>query len=207
MKWQDFQLDDTISKTKEALTLWQTERGSIEIGQDSLVYPIRLDDQQKGYVFHGHCKFLLDTIVETNEGAIGKSVEREVNTPFLMLGNTEKIHQHLSIASEEDLAKMAYANKQEFVVKATNLLNRFFKKGGKSQCYSGKGHGLTFAFQDEDNGFELLLPSDGNVTYVTKSKIYILSGNRQLLMGSDEMVISKRGNLVIIKDGQILIDK
>jgi hypothetical protein len=87
---QNFQLESTILKAKETLTLWQTENGIIEINTNTLAVPIKLDNQQKGYIFHGHGKLLLDTIVETNEGAIGKPVEKEINEPFLMLGETEK---------------------------------------------------------------------------------------------------------------------
>jgi len=108
MTWEDYELGSTISRTNEDITLWQTEKGIIEISKSTLAVPIKLDDQRKGYVFHGQGKLLLDAIVETEEGAVGKSVEKELNEPFLMLGDTEEIGQHLITASEEDLTKMSF---------------------------------------------------------------------------------------------------
>ena len=75
MMWKDYQLSSTISKVIEEITLWQTERGIIEISQNTLVVPIKLNDEVRGYVFHGHGRMLLDAIAETEKGAVGKSVE------------------------------------------------------------------------------------------------------------------------------------
>ena len=71
MMWQNYQLDKTALKANENMILWRTEKGTIEIGKNTLAIPIKLDDQRKGYIFHGQGKLLLDTIVETHEGAVG----------------------------------------------------------------------------------------------------------------------------------------
>ena len=128
MTRQNHQLDNTVSKINEALTLWQTEKCIIEISKNTLAVSIKLDDQERGYIFHGQGRLLLDTIVETEKGAIGKPVEKGLNEPFLMLGDTEEKQRHLTEASEEDFAKMSYEDQQEFVAKAKDLLDRFFEK-------------------------------------------------------------------------------
>jgi len=108
MTWQDYQLEDTTLKTSEDKTLWQTERGIVKIRKNTLVLPIRLDGQRKGYVFHGNGELVLDTIVETEEGALGKPVEREVNKPFLLLGAKEDLLPSLDTAQQEDIQKAGY---------------------------------------------------------------------------------------------------
>ena len=125
---QNYQLGNIVSKATEAMTLWQTERGIIEIRKDTLAIPLKLGDQRKGYILHGKGKLLIDAIVETEEGAIGKSVEKELNKPFLMLGEIQEIEQHLTTASEEDFTKMGYETQKEFIAKTEDLFNRFFEK-------------------------------------------------------------------------------
>jgi len=90
MTWREFQLGSPISKVTETTTLWQAERGIVEISENALAIPIELGDQQKGHVFHGQGKLLLDAIAETDEGAIGKTIEKELDEPFLMLGETAR---------------------------------------------------------------------------------------------------------------------
>ena len=79
MMWQNYQLGSTVSKASEAVTLWQMEKGIVEISKNTLAVPIGLGDKERGYVFHGNGKFLLDSIVETEEGAIGQPVEKELS--------------------------------------------------------------------------------------------------------------------------------
>jgi hypothetical protein len=59
-------------------------------------------------IFHGEGRLILDAIIETKEGVIGKAIEKELKDPFLMLGNTEKINSFLETANDEDLVKTGY---------------------------------------------------------------------------------------------------
>lgn len=144
MIWQNYQLDDAISKATEDVRLWQSEKGVVEINKSTLAISVKLDNQQKGYVFHGQGKLLIDAIVETEKGAIGKSVEKELNEPFLMLGNIEEIQKRLTRVNEENFAKMSYENQQAFAAKAENLCKKFFEgKVHKHQDFN-KDNGIIF---------------------------------------------------------------
>jgi len=207
MIWQNYHLDNTISKITEAITLWQTEKGIIEISKNTLAIPIMLGDQRKGYIFHGHGKLLLDTIVETEEGAIGKPVEKEVNEPFLMIGDTEETEKHLSVASKEDFTKMGYENPQELIVKAEDLCNQFFKGRMHShQCFD-EGHGLIFAFQNEDGKLNILVTNGSKLVYKAMDVVFVSNGNRVVLKSPDEVVCSNNGKSVIIKKDKSAIVK
>ncbi|MCW3986518.1 MAG: hypothetical protein NWE91_08965 [Candidatus Bathyarchaeota archaeon] len=63
-----------------------------------MALPIVLNDQRKGYIFHGHGKLILDTIVETEKGAIGKSVEKKNQRTLLDAGRHKRTtaEPHLS---------------------------------------------------------------------------------------------------------------
>jgi hypothetical protein len=200
MIWQNYQLGNTVSKTSEAMTLWQTEKGIIDISKNTLAIPIKLSDNERGYVFHGHGKLLLDTIVETEEGAIGKPVEKELNEPFLTLGETEETQKHLTTASEEDFAKMGYQNQQEFVDRAEDLCDQFFKKKGvhNHQCLD-EHHGFIFAFQNENSKLDILVTKGSKLVYKAMDIVFVSNKNKVVLKSPSEVVCLSNGKSVIIK--------
>ena len=200
MIWQNYQLGNTVSKTSEATTLWQTEKGIIEIGKNTLTISIKLGDQEKGYVFHGHGKLLLDTIVETTEGAIGRSVEKELNEPFLMLGDTEEIQKHLTKANEENFEKMGYENQKGFEDRAEDLCNQFFKKRRVHNYQRfDEDHGLIFAFQNEASKLDILVAKGSKLVYKAMDIVFVSNENKAVLKSPREVVCTSNGKLVIIK--------
>jgi hypothetical protein len=203
---QNYQLDNRILKATEVLKLLQSEKGIIEIDKDALVIPIKLDNQQEGYVFHGHGKLLLDTIVETKEGAIGESVEKEINEPFLMLGDTKDVEAHLSEADKENLAAMGYESEQAFMNKAKDLLDQFLNKERASNfhCCCGSTHGFIFAFPNEAGKFDILLARGSNLVYKAINKVFVSHKNKVVLKTPDETIISSERKSIVIKDGHFI---
>ena len=51
MMWQKYQLENTVLKATEALTLWKTEKGIIELSKDALAMPIKLGTKEKATYF------------------------------------------------------------------------------------------------------------------------------------------------------------
>jgi len=199
MTWREFQLGSPISKVTETTTLWQAERGIVEISENALAIPIELGDQQKGHVFHGQGKLLLDAIAETDEGAIGKTIEKELDEPFLMLGETAKIGQHLTKASEEDFIKMSYENQQGFIDKAKDLCDQFFKGKVNNHEAFGRDHGLIFAFQNEANKLDVLFAKGSKLVYKATDIVFVSNENKVVLKSPGEVVCSSNGKSVIIK--------
>lgn len=200
MMWQNYQLGSTVSKASEAVTLWQMEKGIVEISKNTLAVPIGLGDKERGYVFHGNGKFLLDSIVETEEGAIGQPVEKELSELFLMLGDTEEIQKHLTEASEEDLAKMAYQNQQEFADRAKDLCGQFFKKKGvhNHQCFD-EHWGFIFAFQNQTSKLDILIAKGSKLVYKAMNIVFVSNENKVVLKSPSEVVCTSNGKSVIIK--------
>lgn len=208
MIWHEYQLGDTVSKTTEDTRLWESEKGIVEINKEALAVPIELDDEEKGYIFHGQGKLLLDTIVETEEGAIGKPVERELNKPFLMLADTEKTQQFLTKASEGDLTKMGYENKQEFMEEAKDLFNRFFKNGSAHSHHRFSKHrGFIFAFQNQTNKLDIIVANGSRIVYTAKDLVFVSNKNKVVLKSPDEVVCSGNRRSVIISKGKSVIIK
>jgi len=199
MMWQNCHLDNAISKAGEDTKLWQTEKGIVEIGKNTLAIPVIVRDQVKGYIFDGHGKLLLDAIVETKEGAVGKPVEKELHEPFVMLGNAEMTGRNLKPASSEDLAEAGYADRLGFMAKAEELLDRFFKNGRIHSCRCSYGEeGLLFAFQNPADDLDILLAKDTKIVYKAMDTVFISDKNRAVLK-SCEVVCVSSGKSVVVK--------
>jgi hypothetical protein len=200
MIWQNYQLDNAVFKATDAVTLWRSEKGAVEIAQKTLVIRIKLDNEQKGFVFHGSSKLLLDTVIETDEGAIGKPVEREINGLFLMLGETEAIQRHFSLASKEDLAAMGYESEQGFVTKAENLFHQFFGRGTTCNLQScGTDHGFIFAFPNTAGRLDTLVAKGSKLVYKALNRVFVSNRSEVIMKTPDEVIVAHNGKSFIIK--------
>ena len=199
--WNNYCLDTNIQKATETATLWKTENGIIEIDKNTLAIAIKHKDKPQGFVFHGKCKLLLDTIVETDKGAIGTPVEKLMTEPFIMLGDPERAQQHLAAASKEDLGKMSYETEQAFTTKAQRLCDQFFKRGTIhcSSNNSNAGHGVVFAFPNKAARFDVLIANGSKLVYKAADKVFISNEDKAILKTSEEMAIAKNGKSFVLK--------
>jgi hypothetical protein len=196
--WHSYYLGETISKATEPLRLLETERGIVEIDKGTLAIPVMLNGSLKGYVYHGHGKLVLDTVMETERGAVGRPVEKEINQPFLMLGSTERAQQRLGPTSQEDLSEMGYTKQEEFLSSAEDLLDRFSRRGTVHECrrYSD---GSVFAFQNEANKLDFLIANGARLVYKAMDTVFVSNRRRVVLKNLDGVVCVTNGRSVIVK--------
>ncbi len=204
MNSHDYQIDSTILKTNDATTLWKTESGIVEVGQNTLAVPITQDSKMKGFVLHGKCRFVLDTIVETDRGAVGKPVEKEINEPFVMLEDGEDTRQSFSNADTGDLKNMSYQDQKDFVTKAEELCEKFFgerKMRRHRHWHSDEhvGNGIVFAFPGKNNNLDLLVAKGSKIVYKAEDKTFLSNGRKVILKTPEETVIARHGRPIILK--------
>jgi hypothetical protein len=200
MIWPNYHLGDTVLMATEAVRLWQAEKGVVEISKGTLAIHVKLDGHVKGYIFLGHGRLILDTIVETEDGAIGKPVDREIDRPFLMLGKAEGMQQSFSLAGQEDFSETGCSNQQEFVAEAEGLLDRFSRRGRiHDYRHSSDGNGLVFAFQNEANGLDILLADGAELVYKAINTVFVSNKDRAVLKSSGGVVCISNGKSVIVK--------
>jgi len=188
--WHEYEASDSVFKTKEPLTLWKTDQGFVEVGKDTLAVAVKSGEKQKGFVLHGQGKLVLDTIVETESGAVGEPVEKELSKPFLMLGETEQVQQCLGEAISEDLAKMGYKSNNEFADKAKDLLERSLNKGRTSSgscCHHSEGS--VFIFPNETGEPDVLILHDSKLIYKSGSLVFMLNDGKAMLKSPMRVVM------------------
>jgi hypothetical protein len=200
MIWEDYELDNVVLKTSEPLKLWQNERGLVEIDKDALSVGVIADGRVRGYVFHGQGRLVLDTIVETDEGAFGKPVERKLSEPFLMLGDIEGAGLHLGAANDEDLAKMGYKNQKEFTTTVGDLFYRILKRRRMHGFhYCGLREGLVFAFPNKVDRLDYLVARGVKIVYRALNMTFVSNERNLVLKSPGHTVVSHKGRLCIIR--------
>jgi len=117
-----------------------------------------------------------------------------------MLGDTEKVQQHLSTASKEDFTKMGYENQQGFVVKAEDLYDQFFARGRTCgrQSFGGE-YGSVFAFQNKAGTLDVLVVKGSKMVYKATGMVFMSSENKVVLKSPGEVFLSHDGKLFVIR--------
>lgn len=194
----DYTLESTVLKSDEAFTLYRADKASVEVNKNMLAVPIKVDDKRVGYVFLGQGKLLVDAIVETEEGAFGKPIERTLSEPFLMLGNTEQTSQHFSPATHDDLKK-AGMDERTLLDGAQRLLDRFSSRstahGHANLC---NHNGCIFAFSDGENALDHLVSKGSELVYNDKDMSFVSKGDKSILHSSGQVILSRHGKPIVV---------
>ena len=201
MKWENYHLDTAVFKTVDKITLWKNEKGIVDIAKDTLTIKVLLDDKPCGYVFHGKGILLLDTIIETEKGAIGNSIEKTLDKAFLMIGRSEETQQQLTETKNEDFTKN-YQNQQQFIETAQHLLDKFFDKYENRHKHSKTLNtigGLIFAFQNYADKMDILVVKDSKLVYTSSDKVFVSKGEKVVLTNNENVVVSNHGKSIIIE--------
>jgi hypothetical protein len=197
--WEGYEVSGAVFKTKESVTLCKTDQGFVEVDKDTLAVAVKQGEKSKGYLFHGHGKLVLDAIVETESGAVGEPIERELVSPFLMLGDTEQIQQRMDEASGDDLTKKGYQNESEFVDKAKSYLEKSLTKGRihRGMC-CGHFEGTMFMFPNETGRSDVLILHDSNLIYKSRSMVFISRKGKSILKSPEHIAMSHNGKCILI---------
>jgi len=194
-----YEIDSNIMKTTENMTLWKADRGFVEVEKDSLAASVRLGDKVKGYVFHGKAKLALDTIIETDHGAVGKTTNRDLTEPILMLGETEQIQPHLTTATAEDLTSKNHKDQRDFLEHVEDVFHRFLRRQMRGNCWS-EPHGFVFAFANQENRPDLLVADHDRIVYKSRSLTYVSNGHGVIMKGPEHGLAMRHGHCCIIKE-------
>lgn len=193
-----YELEKTIVKPNDQLTLCRSEKALVEITKDTLAIPVRRSDNKKGYVFIGNGKLVVDTIVETEKGAVGEPVQRQLNEPFLMLGDKEEQTWRLEIVSADDLKTMG-ANEEMLFERAQRLLNQLQERrmAHERQHFERFG-GLIFTFSDGEAKLDVLVLNGRRLVYATDDISFVSNGEKAILKQSGRVILSSHGRSFVV---------
>ena len=193
-----YELEKMVLRSDETFTLSRAEKASVEIKKNAFAVPIKVEEEKVGYIFVGQGKLVVDAIVETEEGAFGKPIERALSEPFLMLGNIEQTSQHFHPASHDDLKKAA-VDEKTVLDGAQELLDRFSSKSAVHGHADLRNHsGWIFAFSNGENALDHLVSKSSELVYNAKGMSFVSKGNKSILRSSGQVVLSHHGKPIVV---------
>jgi hypothetical protein len=206
MRFFRYKLGEAPLKTVEDITLLQNERCLTKVFKNTLCLPILVDEETAGYIFHGTGQLIIDSIIETKKGAVGKPTVKDLKQPFIMLGNTGKIENNLAHADSTDLKKLGYKDIEGFVETADRLCKHLFHKGTNRLPRDMKDT-MVFAFAESNDKFDMLVLKGDSLVYTSREKVFVSKRDKTVLTCPEQVVVTKRGKTVIIANGQFLVEK
>lgn len=204
MRLSNYKLGAEPLKLLNDSNLLQTNKCVVKATKNTLALPILINENLEGYVFHGSGQLLIDSIVETERGAIGKPTVKDLDKPFLMLGKTEEVKNNLATANTQELAQFGYSSGEAFVKRAEDFCNRLFKK--RLQCNdSTTGDSSIFFFSNADC-FDVLVAKGNELVYTSKEKVFVFKNDKEVLTSPQEVAVSKRGKTVVVAKDRVFVE-
>lgn len=208
MRLMDYKLGDEPVKLREDVTLFKNERCIVNASKGTLATTIKFDEETLGYIFHGEGKLLIDSIIETSRGAVGKPTERDLKEPFLMLGGTREISNSISPVNASDLSNLGYESAQEFVKSADEACQRFFRRKIRhSHLDFDVKDARLFAFMHEKESYDTLISKRDKLVYTSDEEVYVFKGDKGILTRPGEVVVSRRGKTVCVCGKDVFVER
>ena len=163
------------------------DRVSLRVEEGSLLLPITTGDSE-GYYVRGRGVLLLDSIIETPDGAIGRPVKRMLDEPFILLGRTD---------CEPDVEGI------EGNCDVESLIREAEELAGDYRGDLGGRRGRCAIFRARD-GVDALVVDGDQLVYRESNMVYVSGGKNDVLVDRDRgLAVSKSGRTVTIENGCI----
>lgn len=189
MIFDKVELGNRVQKLTQQETLWQGDKGTAKANQDTLLFPITQGSSQIGYLFQGDCTLILDAIVETRQGAVGKSIEKNLTEPFLMLARDLTLST--IDAEEKDVIRIGYKDKQEFLNKMNDVANELLTgRQIGSHYHSPSNQSRVFMFTNNGHKTAILVATGSNIVYKTKGFVFVANDDRIVLKSPEITTIA-----------------
>jgi hypothetical protein len=199
MMWKNYELDDKVLELDEDMTLYRSDKVLVSLNKGTRAIAVKRKDRMEGLVFLGHGRLIVDTIVETENGALGKPTERELSDPFFMLGPVEETLKQLREANNEDLQRNGVKTDDLFA-KARNLVDKL--QGGRALCsfsYHNEQKGRVFAFATDEDKLDVLVLNDSRIVFENKGVSFVSIGNHSVLKNADQVVLATNGKSLFVR--------
>lgn len=204
----DVKLGSEPQKLAKDATLFRNEKCVISARAGALCLPILKDGTIGGELFVGKGEFMLDAIIETSRGAVGKSIVRSLSPsqPFLMIGDVANLREDLMAVTVQDLADVGYKSVEEFLKTASEALDDFTHR--RHNHMDIERDTRVFAFATEFGKWDFLIAKNDKLVYASKQNVYISrNDDERVCAGPGELFVAKKGRTVVIDRGNILVER
>lgn len=190
--------------TSEAVELVSTDKCLATIDPGSLWAKVSEDGRETGAIILGEGRYAVDAIVETRDGATGKSFKGNLSGFKLYLGKTDLIASSRAASTEEIQSKAQ--SQQGFAESAQAFLNgQDVRRGSEGRNVSPIPRQGFLLWGGEDGKSNVLFADGHRVGYVHGGDVYIAHGKKTVFVRDGSVIVAdRRGMHVHIDKGHIL---
>lgn len=207
MRLRNYKLGSTPLKIIEDTTMLKTDKCVITAHKDMLALPLTFNEKIRGLFMCGKGRLVIDTIIETSKGAIGKPTEKELVKPFIMIGGTAEVEEKMSEADSSSLSVMGYESLEAFRRQAEEICERILDGKVNRTNINGTQTCMFFFLIDENSYDTLISKNARKLVYLSNGKVYVFGDDKSLMTGPNEILLSKRGKTVIIANNNVFVEK
>ncbi|MFX0096785.1 MAG: hypothetical protein ACFE7E_03410 [Candidatus Hodarchaeota archaeon] len=195
-------LGDLAGKVSKDSNIAQSEKALVNVKSGTLYFPVLQDRTVVGGVFLGSGHFIVDAIIETRQGAIGKSEDHNWDGNLLILDQggiwsapgTEPF-------SDKDLNIHNLESAKEAKERAQQILDRLLFEGRSwsSDFLDSRKGGWTVNIIDKDNKETRLVAKRDKFVMTHEGTVLVIKGNKLVRTGHKKtIVVGEKGNIVRI---------
>ena len=193
-----------VNVVEAPIEVISTEKVLVRVQPGSLWAELAQDGRQVGAVIHGPAEYAFDAIVETEEGALGKSFRGEIEEYKIYMGGTD-LQAQSGTASQEELLARGFPSAEAFINGAGESLGLHnIRNDGHISSAGGPGEGVVL--WSDDGVKKNVITAKGRSQVLVKDKtVYTLSDDNYVMVDDGRVSIKgPGGKRLLIDRGEIL---
>jgi len=192
-----------MKTTGEALKLISNEKVLARIDAGSLWAPVEDGDEEMGAIIFGEGNYAVDAIIETGEGAVGRSHTGFIDGFKLYLG-ASRLEEISHAASDDELQAQGFEGSETFIDAANDAIAEFL---GPDTCTKGahrthkRGEDGVLFWSDKENKRNIIVAGVDDLVFIKGGKVFVLNDDSAVSIQDGSVFLRNRGG------GRLVIDK
>ncbi len=188
-------------KVSDPTDVARSEKALLNVSEGTLYFPVLQNDIEIGGIFIGAGQVLIDAIIDTSRGAIGKSYEFVWNGSLLLLTNDAKWSPPaVEPVKHKDLKVFLLDSSEEAQARAKEIFYRFYNENRDfvSDTFISRNRGWIATILDKQRGKSGIVASDDRLVMKLGDLKVVISGNKLIQKeGRKKIVIAGRAGHVL----------
>ena len=189
-----FYVEDRLSVLPRSYCPISAERVIAEITEGTVCARVLSDEGPVGLALFGTCRFAVDAILETTDGAVGGPVTGELNGTFVIFGDLSNLPE-LEGADDQSFQRWN-VSPDRFVKQVTDILDEMAAKVPRSVDTK---RGTMLAGEDSGGIHTILVESEDRVVLVRGDHVVAITDDALVVVDDDRVsVTTSQGRCVEI---------
>ncbi|UCD45823.1 MAG: hypothetical protein JSV27_04880 [Candidatus Bathyarchaeota archaeon] len=189
-----------VKVTGEALKLISNEKAFARIDAGSFWAPVEDDAEKVGAIIFGEGNYAVDAIVETEEGAVGRSHTGFIDGFKLFLG-ASRLEEMSRAASDGELQSMGFESSGSFIDAADEAIEEFLGTDAHTdRTHRRREEGVLF-WSDRENKRNIIVAGFDSLVFIKGGKVFVLNDDNAVSVQDGNVFLQNSGG------GRLVIDK